>query len=149
VAQKKRLARGFTIEVESSTPNTWLAIGGINTFDMPRSKNNADVTDFDSAGAEEHIVASRNQGLTWGGFYMEDDTTPFGRDPGQERLEVLSVALGDASIGTMRVTTPSGRTKELNGSVDVSGPTGGNNDPAGFSGTLDGSGAVANWSAPA
>lgn len=138
MALRKRLARGFVVEIESAVANTWVQIGGLRNIDVGSSKNDADTTDFNSNGNEEHVPASRGKSLTIEAIFMEHDAVQAGppavaigdRDPGQARCEVLDALVGDAGLANVRYKTPSLKTKTFLASVDVSGPGGGNNDPA-------------------
>lgn len=129
MAATKFLARDLTIEVESETPNSWLAIGGLNTLTHSPSKTDADTTDFDSNGYEEHMVAQRGGSWTLAGFALEDVATGE-RDPGQVRCEQIARARGLSSLVRFRLTSIGNNRIVFYASVDVTLPGGGNNDAA-------------------
>jgi predicted secreted protein len=135
MAVRKILARELTLEVEDSTPGSWLTIGGLRTLTLDNGKTDADTTDFDSGGWAEHMVAERSGTITLAGLYLEDADSG-ARDAGQERCEELALLVGAASLGSFQVTTPGGTVKSFTASVNVSGPSGGHNDPAAWSATL-------------
>lgn len=144
MALTKHLARGFVFEVESAVANTWIQIGGVNSFEVGRDKESADTTDFASAGNAEHLPAQRSGALTVEGFFLEDlVSAPAGaRDPGQERCEVLSDLVGVGGVGRARYKTPANKIKHFSCSVNVTGPGGSNNDAASWSAEFERSGAV-------
>lgn len=140
MAVTKVLARGFDFEVDDGLEtSSFLAIGGINTFSVSPSKNDAETTDFDSEGWAEHLVASRGLEIELEGYYMEDEEDGT-RDEGQERIEEVAELIGAESIVPFRMTTPGGTTIAMNVSVNASpfgtSTGGGNDDPAGWSATL-------------
>lgn len=142
MAVTKVLARGWTFEIQTdeATP-TYVPIGGINNFSVSPTKNDADVTDFDSEGREEHLPASRGLSITVEGFYLEDPDTGE-RDPGQQAVEELADKIGVQGIAGFRMTSPGGNTKEFKASANVTSPGGGNNDPASWSAELTVSGKI-------
>lgn len=130
----KVLAREWTFEVESATPGTWLEIGGINSFTLDRSKDDADTTDFDSNGWAQHLPAQRGLSVSLDGFYLED--TAGARNLGQERVETLSRVVGSAGLANFRMTSPAtAGNRRISGqaSYNYGGPGGGNNDASAWS----------------
>ncbi len=120
------LARDWTIEVYDGTD--YITIGGINSFTLSTSKDNAETTTFDSAGWGEHIPAERTKSVSLEGYYLEDDTGT--RDAGQTEIETLAEEMGQAGIETVHLASPNGGFEVwLDGSFDTSDIGGGNNDP--------------------
>ena len=56
-------ARGCAFEIESNTPGTYVAIGGINTFSKSRNSANTDTTTYASAGDYEQQIMQRGKTL--------------------------------------------------------------------------------------
>lgn len=135
---KKVLARGWTFEIETAG-GVWLPIKGINSFDPSPSSNKTDVTDFDSNGWMENMVASRGFSLTLDGFLLEDKDDG-SRDPGQAAVETLGDKIGPESLGRFRMTSPGGRVKTFYASAEVTSAGGGNDDAAAWSAALEVSG---------
>src|SRR5690606_10420287 len=105
MAVTKVLARGWKFEINTGTPEipAWTPIKGINSFSIATTKNDADVTDFDSDGWLKHIPASRGRSITLEGFYLEDPDTG-DRDPGQEAVEELADKVGFPALAQFRMT---------------------------------------------
>ncbi len=143
MAVEKVLARGWSFEINTGTEGapTWTKIGGIETFSIEKEKTDAEGTDFDSAGWAEHVVAERGVSISLEGFHKEDSSTG-DRDAGQEAVEALADAVGDASLDQFRMTSPGGNTWTFYASADVGGPGGGRNDYASWSCTLKVSGQI-------
>ena len=130
----KVLAREWVFEIESATPDTWIEIGGINSMAPDRSKDDADVTDFNSGGWSEHLPAQRGLSVTLDGFYLEDDAGA--RDLGQARVEEVAQIVGHAGLVGFRMTSPaSAGNRRISGeaSFNYGGPGGNNNDGASWS----------------
>lgn len=129
MAKLKVLARNWKIEVNTGTEAlpTWTKVGGINTFTLSNDKEDADTTDFESAGFAEHMVAGRSNEISFEGFFLEDATGV--RDTGQEFVETKAEEVGPASIVALRITSPGGKAKQYKGSFSVGDVGGGNNDP--------------------
>jgi hypothetical protein len=143
MATTKIPARDFTIEIDSAYPGTpaWTPIGGLNSLTPSPSTNRADVTDFDSNGAAEHLVMERGLEFTIAGHHLEDALTG-DRDPGQVAVETLARAVGLAALGSFRVTSPGGNVDSFLASAEVTTAGGGHNDPAAWSAKLTISGSV-------
>lgn len=137
-AVDKVLIRQWTVSINTGTTAlpVWVEVGGVDNVSPSRSKNNADTGDFASAGWERHLPASRGRSLTVSGHYMEDVANG-DRDPGQEAVETLGVAIGVAGIGEFKFESPGGNGFRLKGSVDITGPGGGKNDVASWGFVLD------------
>lgn len=143
MAITKFLARDLTIEINTGTiaAPVWTGIGGLNTLTHSPSSSDADTTDFDSNGREEHMKAARGDSWTLAGFHLEDVAAGT-RDPGQAAVETLGQALGITSLGQFRITSPGGNTITFMASAEVTLHGGGNNDAASWQAALKVSGAV-------
>jgi hypothetical protein len=135
----KVLARDWTLFLNSTgtyAVPVWLNITcGLNTFKFANDKKDADTTDFCSDGFTDHIVASRSLEISAEGYYMEDEVNG-DRDPGQEAVETLALAMGNASKGDFKLVSPGGNGKRFYASVGVSDIGGGNEDPSSWGFTL-------------
>lgn len=142
MALGKQLARLFDFYIYDGA--TYQGIGGVTSFSPSREKNDADVTDFDSEGWLEHIVASRGASFDIEGHHIEDDDNG-DRDTGQEELETLAMEVGTSAMKTFKIEGP-GDQNEVFMTVSVDAPFegistgGGNDDPAGWAATLTMSG---------
>ena len=143
MAITKFLARDLTIEINTGSVGfpVWTAIKGLNTLTHAPSSTDAETTDFDSNGAAEHMKAERGETWTLAGFSLEDVTTG-NRDPGQQAVESLALAVGLTSLGQFRITSPGGNTATFMASAEVTRAGGGNNDPATWQAVVRVSGAV-------
>lgn len=143
MALTKILARLWTIEINTGTvaTPTWVAIGGVTAFTFDHTKNNVDTTDFDSAGDQEHQVASRVRAISVDGQHKED-TGDGSRDAGQEAVEAANKLFGDAALKQFRLTTPGGTTYTMLGSVNLKSIGGGTDDVTSWGFDLDVSGAI-------
>lgn len=65
----KILARDWKKQVLSG--GNYLEIKGIHAFSVAAQKQDADTTDFESAGRNEHVVASRGTTITLEGYFLE------------------------------------------------------------------------------
>lgn len=139
----KVLARDWKVEINTGTTGApvWTEVKGLNSLTFNKSKNDADTTDFKSAGNAEHIVASRSRSVTLEGFYLEDPADK-ARDAGQAAVETSAEAVGVASLKQYRITTPAGTLRTFSASVNVGGTGGGNDDPTSWSAELTVSGTV-------
>ncbi|MGM0437492.1 MAG: phage tail tube protein [Bacillota bacterium] len=142
MALGKQLARTFDFAIYDGT--SYQDIKGVTSFSPSREKNDADITDFDSGGWLEHIVASRSASFDIEGYHIEDDADG-SRDAGQEELETLATQMGNDAMATLRLSGP-GDQNEVYMTVSVDAPMngistgGGNDDPAGWAATLNMSG---------
>lgn len=142
MAVKKVLARGWKFEVDDGQGGGgFVEIKGINSFTPSPTKTDADTTDFQSMGIEEHLPAARGFSVTLDGFYLEDPSDGT-RDSGQARAEALSDEVGVDGIAPFRMTSPGGTTYTFNASFNVTIGGGGNNDASGWSVEVTRSGAV-------
>jgi predicted secreted protein len=141
MAAVKVLARGWKAEIQNPGDSQYVEIKGLNSLTFDSEKNDADITDFDSQGNNEHLVASRGKSLSVEGFYLEDQTTK-ARDPGQVLVEALADGMGEDSLGNFRLTSPAGTVRYFVASANVTGIGGGNDDPTAWSAELAVSGAM-------
>lgn len=145
MANRKVLARDIIIQVESSTPGTWLQVGGINsaTPNPGEGAENADITDFQSGGRPESLPVQRGASLSMEGFQLLDSVSG-AQEPGQARCETLADTLGYDGHGKLRFRHPLQTTwKVWNAAVFQLGEQGGgNNDPSAWACTVTRSGAA-------
>lgn len=127
MALTKHLARDYTIEVETDTPGSYTAIGGLISWAQSPGKVDAETTTFDSGGVAEHLPAERSLQITLEGRYLED-ADDGSRDPGQERVEAIAGLVGTEGLSHLRITAPGGVVKTFEGSFDVTDGGGGSND---------------------
>jgi hypothetical protein len=141
MAKLKILARNWLIETDTSTTATpaWTKIGGINTFTLSNDKEDTDVTDFDSAGFSEHMVAARTTEVGFEGFFLEDPADGT-RDAGQQFLEDKGELVGPAAMVKIRITSPGKKGKIYTGSIAIGDVGGGNNDATSWGATMTVSG---------
>jgi hypothetical protein len=139
MAVTKVLARHWGKYIKSG--GNYLNIAGIRSFGIDPNKQDVDVSDFDSNGWTEHMVAARGLTVTLEGFFMEDVATK-ARDAGQQAVETLAREVGPASLGSFRLTTPGGTTWTFSATAEVAGPSGDVNAVADWKATLNVSGQV-------
>lgn len=145
MALQKILAREVVVQIETSTPNTWISIEGMTsaTPNPGEGAENTDVTDFNSAGRPEAIPTARGASMAIEGFKLLDSIT--GDDaPGQLRCETLGDTLGYSGLGRLRFRHPLQTTWKLWTVVNTPGEIGGggNNDAGSWNMTLLRSGAA-------
>lgn len=140
MAAVKVLARDWKLEIETGiTTPTWTPVLGLHTLTFTSEKNDVDITTFDSQGANEHLVGSRNRSLSAEGYYLVDMATK-ARDVGQAAVEALAEKVGAESVASFRLTDPAGNVKSFSASATI-GDVGGGNDEAtawGFELTISG-----------
>lgn len=105
MANVKRLARGWLLEVESATAGTWLEVGGVSSFSESWDVTAAEGSTFDAAGWGDSSPAERSLSIEVEGFFLEDSATG-ARDAGQERVELLGRQIDIDGNGNFRVTSP-------------------------------------------
>jgi hypothetical protein len=135
MAAEKILANGWSLTIGGT------AIGGLISFSMAGTKTDADMTDFDSNGNEEHLPASRGGTVQVESFYKEDPSTG-ARDAGQAKVVTSNAAVGSDAIEEYVLTSPAGTTHTFDGSVNVTNVGGGNTDGAKFNFEIKRTGAV-------
>ena len=136
MALQKYNARDVVFEIEDvATPNTWIEIGGINTFSKSHEEETADVTTFASQGQAESRKMQIGKQLELEGFHDP-------ADPGQIRVEEASELLGDAGVIKLRFHAPGATSWTVwNAHVNLGDQGGGNNDPGSWSCTFTRTGA--------
>lgn len=133
-------ARDFKLEIDTGSGSpVWTPIGGLTGLVPAPKTTQADTTDFDSAGQAEHMVLERSLEFTISGHFLEDADTG-ARDPGQAAVELLAAAIGLASLGSFRLTTPGGQAVTFRASAEVTSGGGSHNDPATWSAKITRSG---------
>lgn len=144
MAVEKVNARDWVVEINTGTPAVpvWTQIGGLTSFSLGHTSEKTPTTDFDSGGRSEHQVMERGGSITIEGRFLEDPANGT-RDAGQAAVETLGDAVGNASLGTFRFTSPGNTAKTRKASVDLGDQGGGNNDKTSWSATLEFSGAAA------
>ncbi|MGW0495043.1 phage tail tube protein [Streptomyces sp. NPDC003007] len=142
MALQKYNARDVEFEIEDfATPNTWILIGGINTFSKSHEEETTDTTTFASEGQAESQKMQLGKQLEIEGFRLRDDTTG-ALDPGQAMVEALSERLGEDSLGRVRFAHKDDANWEVwTAHVNLGDEGGGNNDKTSWSATFTRSGA--------
>lgn len=143
MAITKFLARDLTCDINTGTiaAPVWTPVKGLNTITHSPSSTDAETSDFDSEGRAEHMKAERGDSWALAGFSLEDVSTG-DRDPGQAAVEVLGRAIGPASLGQFRLTSPGGNTATFMASAEVTTAGGGTNDAAAWGATITASGPI-------
>jgi hypothetical protein len=92
-------ARDWIFEVSSDGGTTWTTVDGVTKFELDYSQdgNQADTTDFDSAGIASAIPMQRGAKLTLSGNQKTGATAGDWSD-GYTALSAASVAVGDAGL---------------------------------------------------
>lgn len=137
------LAREFVISVNTGTEAvpTWTRINGLKEWTAESDANNADTTDFESAGVDEHQVSRRSHTMTLTG---QRETG----DPGQDAVQALAFNIGISSIKQFRIVAPGGaagsiKTFKASAKVPWAGSGGGGmDDPAGWVASLSITGSI-------
>lgn len=106
----------------------WTPVGGLNTWSPSPEKNSADTTKFSNQGRKSHLVASRGDTFTFGGFRQVDEATGV-RDAGQLACEALGDTVGQNSLGQFRHSRAGGKVSTFMASATVTDGGGGNDDP--------------------
>ena len=102
-------ARDIIIEVESSTPSTWLRIENLKNATINKAENEetADITNFDSQGAYEQWIMQRGASMALAGDELKDSVTG-ALQPGRARVEEMAGEdkVAADSIGRIRFRHP-------------------------------------------
>lgn len=131
----KILARDSILEIDGNLgvgSPSYVEIKGVTSITPNLSKNDADTTDFDSEGQQEHLPASRGRTFALSGFRMEDRDTGE-RDPGQQACEDAAELIGPEGLIPFRFVSPAGNVITFIGSVNVTPFGGGVDDPSAWS----------------
>ncbi|MEO6081930.1 MAG: hypothetical protein ABIQ18_02360 [Umezawaea sp.] len=143
MALTKINARDLIVQVESSTPGTWLGISGLNsgTFNPSESEEETDTTEFESAGEAEQEIMQRGASVKLEGFKKLDNITG-GPDLGQDRCELLATKKAAESLGSIRFRHPLNTTWKVwpQATFSAGEQGGGNNDKTSWSMTIKKSG---------
>ncbi|MGS2641679.1 phage tail tube protein [Streptosporangium sp. G12] len=103
--QRKINARDFVVEVESNTPDTFLAIENLAnvTVNLGENEEVVDTTDYDSNGAYEQEIMQRGATLELEGMLKKDHSTG-ATPPGRARVEEMAGEdkVGYDSLGRIR-----------------------------------------------
>jgi len=139
---RKINARDIIIEVEDSTPSTWIELGGLNSVTVNPGENEevADTTTYASQGDYEQEIMQRGASMAAEGLLLKDDTTG-ALDPGQARCEELGTLKGTASVGRIRFRHPVDTNWKIwNATISLGESGGGNNDKTSWACTFTRSG---------
>jgi len=128
-------------EVSLDARATWTQVKGLTKFGFARKASSTDTTDFTDDGQEKSEIMSRGADCKLEGFFLEDSTGA--RDPGQANVETYADAVGAASVGDFRLTSPNGKKYTFSASVEINDIGGGNNDKTSWGATLHRVGALA------
>src|SRR5690554_3171808 len=144
MAQRKINARDIIVEVESSTPDSWLSIENLSSvsINFSESEEVADVTDFDSQGVYEQEIMQRGASMTLEGQAKQDSTTG-ALPPGRARVEEMAGEdkLGADSLGRIRFRSPYSTTWRIwNCTFSLGEQSGGTNEKLSWSVTITKSG---------
>jgi len=75
----KFLARDLTFEInEDGSGDTWVEVKGLHSLTHAPNSTDADTTDFQSEGHDEHLKASRGDTWTISGFFFNASSTLIG-----------------------------------------------------------------------
>ncbi|WP_113699185.1 phage tail tube protein [Nonomuraea lactucae] len=109
MTQRKINARDIVVEVESSTPDTWLRVENLAGVTINRGENEetADTGDFDSEGAYEQEIMQRGATMELAGLELKDHLTG-ALQPGRARVEEMAGEdkVGSDSLGRIRFRHP-------------------------------------------
>lgn len=142
MALQKYNARDVVFEIEDvATPNTWIEIGGLNTWSKSQDEETAETTTFASQGQAESQKMEISKELELEGLRLRDSVTG-AIDPGQAMVETLSERLGEASLGKIRYAHKDDDEWIIwTAHVNMGDEGGGNNDKTSWSATFTRSGA--------
>ncbi|HZM83825.1 MAG TPA: hypothetical protein VFC19_49535 [Candidatus Limnocylindrales bacterium] len=144
MAQRKIPARDIIVQVETSTPGTWVAIGGLTSVTPNPSENEetADATTYESVGQYEQLVMQRGAAMELEGFLLKDHVSG-AQDTGQARCETIATGIGYTSLGSIRFRHPADTLWKVwaTATFSVGEQGGGNNDLTSWSATITRSGA--------
>lgn len=135
-------ARGWIFQIKDKATDTWLDIGGVNTFEEDPSEGGetVDTTTFKSDGESESEAMQRGGSLNIEGFKDYDDDTGE-RDPGQAAVDVLCTKKSRESLGEIRFRHDSfDEWTNWTAHGERGGSGGGNNDKTSWSTTFTRSG---------
>jgi hypothetical protein len=144
MALQKINARDLIVQVEDSTPGSWLGVSNLTemTVNPSEAEEEVDTTTFESQGDAEQEIMQRGASLSLTGFRTLDNITG-APDPGQARCETLATLKGPDSLGAIRLRHPLQTTWKVwpKATFSVGEQGGGNNDKASWACTIKRSGA--------
>lgn len=103
MAQETVPARLMVIQVESSTPGSYLEVGFLNSvsYNPADREEFTDRTTYQDAGRPRQRKMQGSESLTLEGLKGRDGQT-WVSDPGQLRIQTLAKALGNSGVGKVR-----------------------------------------------
>ncbi|MEU8196338.1 hypothetical protein AB0C10_21380 [Microbispora amethystogenes] len=144
MTQRRINARDMIVEVESATPDTWVAIEQLQTITVNPGENEetVDVTDMESDGAYEQEIMQRGASMSLEGLALQDSST--GALPaGRARVEAMAGEdkVGSDSLGRVRFRYPASTSWRIWTCTFSLGEQGGaTNDKVSWSATITKSG---------
>jgi len=132
------------LEVESSTPDTWHRLNGINSFSLNPAEGEefADVTKFSDQGNPRRRKMQRGDSITAEGELLRDPDTG-ALDPGQKRVIEVNKLVGNSGLLRIRYRHPLDTTWEVwTSTVSMGEQGGGTNEMLSFSATFARDGAA-------
>lgn len=144
MTQRRINARDIIVEIESSTPDSWLPIERLQNVvvNFGENEETADVTDYESDGAYEQEIMQRGASMTLEGLALEDDSTG-ALPPGRGRVEEMAGEdkVGSDSLGRVRFRSPRSQTWRIwTCTVSLGEQGGATNDKVSWSATITKSG---------
>lgn len=137
------LAREYVFAVNTGTDATptWTTIKGLKEWNAGSDATQADTTDFESLGVDEHQISRRSHTLTLTGQREPGDA-------GQDAVQAVAMNIGSSAAKSFRVTAPGpgpGNIKTFKASVRapwLGSGGGGMDDPSSWSPVLGITGAI-------
>lgn len=134
MASVKIKARDLIVEVESSTPDTWLRVENLATITINPGENveRVNLTDNDSQGAYEEWIMQRGASMSLAGQEENDSSTGLPK-PGRARVEANAGEdkLGEDSVARYRFRHPRHTEWKIWNATTVLGEKGGDTNAAG------------------
>ena len=138
MANETLLGREYELEINTGTTETpvWTVVRGWTANDVSPETERTDDTHAHSGGWRQGKVAQRGLSLSYDFYELRDASGQ--RDPGQQALLDLGEAFGTSSLGEFRrYHKSSGDGHTFFADVEVAWPSGGPNENAAFSATLN------------
>jgi hypothetical protein len=138
MAKTTILARDWKHYIEDiATPDTFVEIGALSSFEPSPSAESADNSNFNNGGWASSLPASRGMEYSLEGKYIVDAATK-DRDAGQELVEEAAVEVGTAAVRKYRVKDPAGNIVEFQAWATMGNKGGGGvNDTSAWACTLN------------
>lgn len=148
VTVKKVLSREAfeSLEIWDPSANTgaggFVQIAGIETLTLSFDADEADTTDWDSAGWSEHLIGERSESVEIAGHVVYDDAqaVPPVRDAGQQLVESLARKTGIDSLQEIQLNTLGGGTIVWAASAQLGNQGGARSANASWGATFNSSG---------